>query len=187
MIRGTSLLLVGLAAGGPGCSNAPDRETDANVNGRSTPASVHVSLAPTSGQTASGTIVLTDTSDGIRITGRLSGLPPGRQLGFHVHEAGDCSAPDASSAGEHFNPTQQPHGHPEAALSHAGDMRNLDVNDEGIAEVDVTLDGIRIDAPANRSVRQRALVVHAAPDDYKTQPSGGSGDLIACGVIAADS
>ena len=185
MLR-SSLLLLGLTAVAAGCSNSPEHETVADAATPAAPASVHVSLAPTSGQTAAGMLMLTDTAKGIRITGRRAGLPSDRQLGFHIHETGDCSAPDASSAGEHFNPTQQPHGDPAATLSHAGDMPNIDVNDEGVAEVDVTVDGVLIDAPVARSVRQRALVVHAGPDDYKTQPSGGSGDRIACGVIGAD-
>jgi Cu-Zn family superoxide dismutase len=184
-MRRSSLLPVVLVAIAAGCSDAPERDALPDTT-PATQATVHVSLAPTRGQTAAGMLVVTDTTNGIRITGRLSGLPADRRLGFHVHETGDCSAPDASSAGEHFNPTQQPHGDPSQTLSHAGDMPNLDVDAEGVADVDVTVDGVLIDAPAARSVRQRALVVHAAPDDYKTQPSGGSGDRIACGVIGAD-
>lgn len=181
----SSLLLVALSAIAAGCSEAPERESIPDTT-PATQAVVHVSLAPTQGNTAAGMLVVTDTANAIRITGRLSGLPADRRLGFHVHETGDCSAPDASSAGEHFNPTQQPHGDPGETLSHVGDMPNLDVDAEGIAEVDVTVDGVLVDAPAARSVRQRALIVHASPDDYKTQPSGASGDRIACGVIGAD-
>jgi Cu-Zn family superoxide dismutase len=184
MVR-TSMLLLGMTTVA-GCGSAPDLESATNAGAQSTLATMQVSLAPTRGQTASGMLVLTDGVEGIRITGRLSGLPAGRQLGFHVHETGDCSAPDASSAGEHFNPTQQPHGPPGATRSHAGDMPNLEVDDAGVAEVNVTLDDVRIDAPADRSVRQRALIVHAASDDYKTQPSGSSGERIACGVIGAN-
>lgn len=173
MVGRTGLLLVGLTA----VAACSEDETPQ--------ATLQVSMTPTSGRTASGTLTVTDTRDGLHITGRLANLPPGGPLGFHIHETGDCSAPDASSAGDHFNPTQQPHGHPDGTARHAGDMPNLEPDRDGTADVDVTLASVRIDAPAAASVRGRALIVHAAPDDYTTQPSGGSGDRIACGVIGA--
>lgn len=188
MLRYSSLL-IGVAILAVGCGGTPERETETGAAITAAPEStrpaVSVSLIPTTGQMASGTLILRETDDGIRLTGQVSGLPADRELGFHVHEIGDCSAPDASSAGEHFNPDQQPHGEPDDDRSHAGDMPNLDVNDDGVAEVDIELEGVRLDGPADRSVRQRALVVHAQADDYETQPSGGSGERIACGVIGA--
>lgn len=79
-------------------------------------------LAPTQGNAAAGTLTLTLDADGVRITGSLTGVGPGGTHGFHVHETGDCSAPDASSAGPHFNPGNHPHGHPGQGEHHAGDM-----------------------------------------------------------------
>lgn len=148
-------------------------------------AAVHVTLAPTVGHSAAGMLMLAESSDGVTITGKLTGLPPDRELGFHVHTVGDCSAPDASSAGEHFDPAKQPHGDPRGDSHHLGDLPNVDVDDEGVADVDVTLRGVTLEGPEARSVNRRALVVHAQADDYETQPSGASGDRIACGVIAA--
>lgn len=172
------------------CDRPPDPEVNrpADVTGEVVADQVvHVQLTPTSGQNAAGMLSFRDTTDGVTVTGRISGLPVDRELGFHIHEVGDCSAPDASSAGDHFNPGLQPHGDPGGDEHHAGDMPNLDVDDEGVAEVDVTLEGLRLDGPpANMNLRNRAVVVHARADDYKTQPAGASGDRIACGVIGAE-
>jgi len=181
-------LVVTAACGAERDSGTP---ADADASGRAPAAeqaggSVHVMLAPTSGHGASGMLMLDDTAGGVRVTGRIAGLPARRDLGFHVHEIGDCTAADASSAGEHFNPTLQPHGDPAGDRHHAGDMRNLDVDGEGAADVDVTLDGLSLDGPADRSLRHRAIVVHAEADDYETQPAGASGDRVACGVIGTD-
>lgn len=141
-----------------------------------------VRIEPTAGNTASGVLLLTQTDDGVEITGRLGGLPPGESLGFHVHEMADCSAPDASSAGEHFNPTNEPHGDPDDDRSHLGDMPNVEADDDGVADVDVTVDGVTLtDGPY--SLDDRAVVVHAQPDDFETQPAGGSGNRIGCGEI----
>lgn len=149
-------------------------------------ATAHVSLAPTRGHTAAGMLMLVERADGVAVTGSITGLDPDARVAFHVHETGDCSAPDASSAGEHFNPTAQPHGGPDGTARHLGDLPNLDADDNGVAEVDVTIEGVTLTGPADRRVANRALVIHAGPDDYTTQPSGGSGDRIACGVIASD-
>jgi Cu-Zn family superoxide dismutase len=163
-----------------------DMETRSPASSAEARPMVHVTLAPTAGHKAAGMLMFSETSDGVEVTGNLTGLNPDAEHGFHVHETGDCSAPDASSAGEHFNPTAQAHGDPRGDTHHLGDMVNLDVNDAGQAEVDVTLDGLRLTGPAERSVHNRAVIVHAQADDYKTQPSGNSGDRIACGVVVVE-
>jgi Cu-Zn family superoxide dismutase len=161
-----------------------ERDMSGDVVGTTSAApAVHLALAPTAGHTAAGMLMLSDTDDGVAIEGRITGLEPDSRLGFHVHEVGDCSAPDASSAGEHFNPTKQPHGDPDDDERHLGDLPNLDVNDDGEATVDVTLDGVSLDRADRPSIRNRAIVVHAEEDDYETQPSGASGARVACGVI----
>src|SRR5262249_32073444 len=81
-------------------------------------------IAPTAGNTAKGTVTFTQKGDRTTVSAQISGLAPGGH-GFHVHEKGDCSAPDASSAGGHFNPTGKPHGAPDAAEHHAGDLPML--------------------------------------------------------------
>lgn len=145
-----------------------------------------VVLKPTQGHSAAGTLILRAEDGGVRITGEITGLKPGSEHGFHVHENGDCSAPDATSAGGHFNPTGEPHGSMDSAAHHAGDMPNLRANAEGVANVDVLVKAISLDPDSNADVIGRALVVHQNPDDYKSQPAGDAGPRIACGVIASD-
>ncbi len=141
-------------------------------------------LKATAGNTANGMLDLTQTTGGVKITGTIRGLSPNSHHGFHVHENGDCSAPDAKSAGGHFDPTHYPHGKPMGPPHHAGDMPNIDADAKGVATVDVTVNGVTLGGGPT-SVLNRAIVVHENADDYKTQPSGDSGSRIACGVISA--
>lgn len=145
-----------------------------------------VVLKPTQGHTAAGTMTLRAEAGGVRIRGELTGLKPDSEHGFHIHENGDCSAPDATSAGGHFDPTAQPHGSMGADAHHAGDMPNLHANAEGVADVNVLVNDISLDAGSGGNVVGRALIVHEQPDDYKSQPSGNAGPRIACGVITGD-
>ena len=135
------------------------------------------------GSQVGGTIFFSPQPGGVRVVARVTGLKPNQEHGFHVHEKGDCSAPDAMSAGGHFNPTAQPHG-PKATPHHGGDMPSLKADAVGNAEATFTLEGVSL-AGAADGVIGKAVVVHAQPDDYKTQPTGNSGGRIACGVIAA--
>lgn len=192
MLRHAFLLIAGLttiaACGG---REAADMATDdAALVAQTTPPPLdpiaHVALVPTAGNTASGMLMLTERPNGVAIVGNISGLRPDSELAFHVHEVGDCSAPDAASAGEHFNPTDAPHGDPDSEDSHLGDLPNIEVNEEGVADVDVVVDDASLTGPDERSLLNRAIVVHASADDYQTQPSGGAGARIACGVIAGD-
>lgn len=192
MLRNAFLLFAGLTVAACGRDVANDRNpiddmTDATPKAQQPMA--HVALVPTAGNSVAGTLMVTQERDGegVVITGSISGLRPDAELAFHVHEVGDCSAPDASSAGEHFNPTAQPHGDPDSDESHLGDLPNIEANDDGIAEVDITIDDAALTGPSDRSILNRALVVHAAEDDYETQPAGASGPRIACGVIASAS
>lgn len=147
-------------------------------------ATARATLKATAGNTASGMLDLTQTTGGVKITGAIRGLSPNSHHGFHVHENGDCSAPDAKSAGGHFDPTHYPHGKPMGPPHHAGDMPNIDADAKGVATVDVTVNGVTLGGGPT-SVLNRAIVVHENADDYKTQPSGDSGSRIACGVISA--
>jgi Cu-Zn family superoxide dismutase len=114
--------------------------------------------------------------------GTVSGLVPGREHGFHIHEAGDCSSGDGMSAKGHFNPLGKPHANPGTPERHAGDMLALKADSSGTAKVDAELDVITV-APGPTSIIGRGLIVHADPDDYKTQPTGNAGARIACAVI----
>jgi Cu-Zn family superoxide dismutase len=141
-------------------------------------------LAPTQGQTANGTLTLTAEGDSLRISGTLQGLAPNGEFGFHIHEKGDCSAPDASSAGGHFNPANAQHGNPQGGPHHAGDMLNAKSDSTGVAQVDAVSNGTSLVSGQPNDVHGKAIVVHEKADDYATQPSGNSGARIACGVIS---
>lgn len=149
-------------------------------------ARAHAVLASASNSDVSGTLSFASTGEGVRITGSITGLKPDSTHGFHIHEHGDCSTPDASSAGGHFNPTQQPHGHPDEGQRHAGDLPNQQANAEGVATVDVLAKDIQLGTGGDTDVLGGAVIVHAQPDDYSSQPSGNAGARIACGVITRD-
>lgn len=140
-------------------------------------------LNPTEGNTTYGTVVFFTVPDGIKIIADIYDLTPGKH-GFHIHEHGDCSAHDASSAGGHFNPFKLKHGRQEDKDRHAGDLGNLDADEHGHAHYERTDPVITFNGP--NSIIGRSLVVHADPDDFVTQPTGNSGGRVACGVIQAD-
>lgn len=150
----------------------------------SAPGSQHrVNLMPGQGAQVAGALDLVADGDAVVVTGLVTGLAPESVHGFHVHEKGDCSSPDFKSAGEHFNPTTQVHGNPAAPPHHLGDVPNLTANLEGRADVNARIEGVTLGDGGANDLAGKAFVVHAKPDDYKTQPSGNSGDRIACGVI----
>ena len=139
-------------------------------------------LQPTKGNNTIGTVTFTQSGDKVRIAGDVKGLKPNQEHGFHIHEAGDCSSGDGMSTKGHFNPLGKPHANPGTAERHAGDMPALKADASGNARVDATLDVITVN-PGPTSVIGRGLIVHAAPDDYKTQPTGNAGARIACAII----
>ena len=145
--------------------------------------SAHATLKATEGNNASGMLDLIQTADGVSITGTISGLTPNSHHGFHIHENGDCSSPDAKSAGGHFAPAHHQHGNPANPPHHAGDMPNIDADAKGVAKVELTVKGVTLDK-GPQSVLDRAIVVHEKADDYTSQPAGDSGPRIACGVIS---
>lgn len=171
------------APAGDSPSVAMSTEPDTTASAEAT-ASAAVQLSPTQGNTANGALKITAAGTGVKISGMLQGLPPDSELGFHFHEKGDCSAPDATSAGAHFNPTNQEHGHPQSEPHHAGDMLNVKSDAQGVAEVSIDNPDVSLQTGQPNDIVGKALVLHAEPDDYKTQPSGNSGDRIACGVVA---
>jgi Cu-Zn family superoxide dismutase len=147
------------------------------------PAGAAAVLAATQGNTAAGSLALSADGSAVRITGSLSGLKPNGEFGFHIHEKGDCSAPDASSAGGHFNPTSAPHGDPQGETHHAGDMLNAKSDAQGVAQVDATATNVTLGSGQPNDIVGKAIVLHEKADDYKSQPAGDSGARIACGVI----
>jgi Cu-Zn family superoxide dismutase len=141
-------------------------------------------LTPTKGNTASGTVNFEQHGDHVMVSVDISGLKPGQEHGFHVHEKGDCSSGDGLSTGGHFNPNAQPHG-PQHSAHHAGDMPALKADANGQAKASFHLEGVSLGSGGAPSLIGHGLIVHAGPDDYSTQPTGNSGARIACGVILA--
>ena len=140
-------------------------------------------LEPTRGNAAAGTAAFEQHGDVVTVHAKVEGLKPGQEHGFHIHDKGDCSSGDGMSTGGHFNPGGRPHGSPQSAEHHAGDLPALKADGNGLAEVTFEVKGVSIGSGATDIVG-RGLIVHAMPDDYHTQPTGNSGARIACGVIA---
>lgn len=145
------------------------------------PASASATLAPQAGGTIQGEVRFTGNGEGVTIMAHIEGAPPGPH-GLHVHETGDCSAADFTSAGGHFNPTDAPHGAPTDMERHAGDLGNVQVGGDGSAHVEMTSDMLSVGDGAN-SVVGRAVILHEKADDFVTQPTGAAGGRIACGVV----
>ena len=142
-------------------------------------------LQPTKGNKAFAEVTFEPAGPNkVRVIVFAQNLKPGAEHGFHIHEAGDCSSGDGMSAKGHFNPHGKPHGNPSAAERHAGDLPSLKAEKNGRAKLDTVVEGVTL-TPGPASIVGRGLIIHADPDDYKTQPTGNSGARIACGVIKA--
>jgi len=141
-------------------------------------------LESRSGSAVTGTATVLKQRSGLALHVELSGLSPGSEHGFHIHEKGDCSAPDAMSAGGHFNPEGTPHGRTGLGPHHLGDLGAMVADSRGRVSADIPLDELTVVA-GPRNVIGRSLVVHRDRDDYVSQPAGNAGPRIACGVIIA--
>ena len=149
------------------------------------PKTATAALAATAKSKVTGTITFKETEGGLEVTANVENLTPGDHA-WHVHEKGDCSAPDASSAGGHFNPESHQHGAPDAEQHHAGDFGTLTAGKDGKATKTFTMKGIGL-GDAATSVVGKGFIVHEKKDDFKTQPTGNAGGRVACGVIKLDS
>jgi Cu-Zn family superoxide dismutase len=141
-------------------------------------------LQPTKGSKTFGEATFEQVGGKVKVTIFVQGLRPGQEHGLHIHEKGDCSSGDGMSTGGHFNPQGKPHSHHADANRHAGDLPSLKAGKDGRAKVDVELDVITVGSGPT-DVIGRGLIVHADPDDFRTQPTGNAGARIACGVIKA--
>ncbi|MGM0669985.1 MAG: superoxide dismutase family protein [Gemmatimonadota bacterium] len=137
-------------------------------------------LHPTEGNEVSGIVHFVDSGAGIRVIADVEGLSPGPH-GFHVHQFGDCSAPDGTSAGGHFDPDDMPHGAPTDTERHVGDLGNISADDMGVAHFEWT--DTLLSFRGTHSIVGRGVIVHAQEDDFTTQPTGDAGPRLACGVI----
>ncbi len=139
-----------------------------------------VVLSPTDGSEASGTVTFTQVDTGILVVADLVGLEPGPH-GFHIHEFGDCSASDGTSAGGHFNPEGTEHGAPSDSHRHVGDLGNITANEAGTVHYEFT--DTHLAFSGQNSIIGRGVIVHAGEDDLTTQPTGAAGGRVACGVV----
>jgi len=180
LLAGSFLLVSALGAA---CVyvHATDDGSGAHGPAASTGARATARIESRSGSTVSGKASFTEAHGGVLVEIEVHHAPPGWHA-VHVHEKGDCSAEDASSAGGHFNPETKNHGSPHAPEHHAGDLGNMWVDEKGEGSHVLLMPGLTVqEGPA--SVRGRAIIVHAGVDDLVTQPTGNAGGRIGCGVI----
>ncbi len=148
--------------------------------------SATATLAAASESNVAGTVTFTVSDKGMKVEAKITGLTPGDH-GFHVHKTGDCSAPDAKSAGGHYNPGGVDHGAPGSDAHHTGDLGNIVADKDGVAEmsVDFPATHLSLDAAKRNNIVGKAVIVHGGADDMKSQPSGNAGPRVGCGVIKA--
>lgn len=140
-------------------------------------------LESKSNSKVTGTVTFTKVGDEVQVVADIENLTPG-QHGFHIHDKGDCSAPDAASAGAHFNPTMKHHGGTTGMERHEGDLGNITADASGKAHLDWKG---KLSLTGKSSIIGKSVVVHEKEDDLKTDPSGNSGARVACGrILAAD-
>jgi Cu-Zn family superoxide dismutase len=137
-------------------------------------------MNPTEGSDTRGVVTFTRTETGISVVADMVGLEPGPH-GFHIHEFGDCSATDGTSAGGHFNPTGAEHAGPEDSERHVGDLGNITADEDSTAHHEIVDAHITFSGP--NSIIGRGVIVHADADDLTSQPTGAAGARVACGVV----
>lgn len=165
------------ASGSPAASATPSATPDATA-----PVSIEVTIESRSNSKLTGKATFSAVEGGVKVSIKVSGGPPG-QIATHVHETGDCSAPDGKSAGGHFNPQSHAHGLPDGER-HLGDLGNIPIAADGTGSLEITVKGANLKAGDAQSFLGRSIIVHEKKDDGG-QPTGNAGGRIGCGVIAA--
>ncbi len=138
-------------------------------------------IHPVGGSSVKGSVSFERAEGGVKVSAQVSGLTPNSKHGFHVHEFGDLGSPDATSAGDHFNPDGHQHALPDKDMRHAGDFGNLEADADGNAALELTVPNLRL-GPSPHGILGRAVIIHAKEDDGG-QPTGNAGDRIGAGVI----
>lgn len=172
-------------SGASGTASRRERTQQARDNA-SSEVSARARLSPSNDSGVSGRVKFIQEEGGVRVEAQIRGLTPGSH-GFHVHEFGDCSAADGTSAGGHFNPGGHDHGTRDASATHAGDLGNIQANPNGAAAASFVTDKISLDPSAPNSIIGRGVIVHANADDGTSQPTGAAGPRVGCGVIVSNS
>ncbi len=157
-------------------------EAPAEMTAEETDATEASTVLRTADGTEVGTVTFAETEDGVRMVAELHGVEGAGMHGIHVHEAGECSAPDFKSAGGHFNPEDTDHACPPTLPRHAGDFGNIEVAGDGTGTLTLASDLVTV-APGPTSVVGKAVILHAGEDDCTSQPSGAAGSRLACGVV----
>lgn len=137
-------------------------------------------IQPTKNNEVSGTVTFTKEPGGIKVVANLKGLKPGKH-GFHIHQWGNCSASDGTSAGGHFNPGNKSHGAPTDSVRHVGDLGNIVADDNGVGYYE-RVDSV-ISFTGMHSIIGRGIIIHEEEDDLQSQPTGNAGARVGCGVI----
>lgn len=170
----------------PETSGMPTRDSMSIQSAEDVGKTATALLSAASGSTLDGTAAFVEDNNGnVTLTVNVRHVSPGKHA-IHIHQNGDCSAPDGSSAGGHWNPTNEPHGKWEDTPHHQGDIGNLDVGTDSTATLTMTTDKWCIGcSDSTKNVIGKSIIIHASLDDFTTQPTGNAGGRIGCGVIEA--
>jgi superoxide dismutase, Cu-Zn family len=176
MTRSSKLIAIGLCTIMlPACSMFKDATIYED------PSAIAV-LSPTQGSSVHGAVTFLRTKGVALVNVNMTGFKPNTTHGLHIHESGDCTARDGSSAGGHFNPTSSGHGGPDGSSRHSGDLGNVTADSKGEIYSSFKIGDVAFGTGPD-SIIGRGLVVHADGDDLKSQPAGNSGAPMACGMI----
>lgn len=161
----------------------PSVASEEPVKKAAEPSVIEVTLEAKSGSKLTGTAKFSEEGDGVKVVIQLANLTPGLRAS-HIHEKGDCSAPDAASAGSHFNPDNHPHARPPDEPRHLGDLGNIPITPIGTGSLEIVVKGANLKPGDPHSFLDRAIIIHEKKDDG-AQPTGNAGGRIGCGVIKA--
>ena len=174
-----SMLLVSLAVACGGGDAEPEAEPAAEP--AAAPAQASATIEARSDSEVGGSANFTAANGQVSLTVEVRGASPGEHA-FHIHAVGDCSAPDGTSAGGHWNPTEEDHGRWGTAPHHLGDVGNIMIGEDGSGSISLTTDRWSIGSGEMNDVVGKAVILHAGVDDF-SQPTGAAGGRIGCGVI----